>query len=48
MKKQMLAQMEAQLGPALAELFDHLELEGEELTHLKSLMAEPWMAQQQV
>lgn len=47
-QKQMAAQMEAQLGPALAALYQQLGLEGEDLSHFKGLLAEQWMAQQQV
>lgn len=48
MKKQMLAQMEGQIGPALADLYAHLGLEGEDLTHFKGILAEKWLAQQQI
>ena len=34
-QKQMLAQFEAQLGDVLEGLYDHFELEGEELSHFK-------------
>ncbi|MGI9240636.1 MAG: hypothetical protein ACR2RV_07535 [Verrucomicrobiales bacterium] len=47
-QKQMLAQFEAQLGDVLEGLYDHFELEGEELSHFKGLIAEHWRVQSQV
>jgi hypothetical protein len=48
MQKQMLAQFEAQLGDVLEGLYEHFELEGEELTHFQGLIAEHWRVQSQV
>ena len=44
----MLAQFEAQLGGVLEGLYDHFELEGDELKHFKGLVAEHWRVQSQV
>jgi len=47
-QKQMLAQFEAQLGDVLEGLYENFELEGEELSHFKGLIAEHWRVQSQV